>query len=644
MFKYNVIKLLKIKRANCVGDSKNIFFRYNSIIFPHQKCNFHMCTILHDTRQFKGLENQYMYQIVNKNFPLFPSSSTKFEKVKTLNEFEKVLSQNYKLNSGHNATDILKVFKCVEEYCLLYKITLSDTRFDDLVDGLMDHCENLNDDELLELLLCLTRYIKCDSYRDHNFHDVWSCLNDICCDRIKDRSMEYLMQLADAWYELDLGRIGEFIYNLIDHSTKKANKLTKDQVVKIFFFSNVIRRKSIAFEHEKAVEKYLPQLSVDELGVIALGYFKSMSKIKLTNIALAMIEAVKKNYSTINQITLTSIIKVIRFTKPTTLFVEYNNMLDSLVDQIDRLSPQCCLHIAIIGSSMLTLHKNTFEKATQKLINLMDDIEQVRLKDIERLINASTMVDYRPNITPDLYETIMTEIHKDQRKSELAIYPKILPCLLNYLSIMNIYSNHLMNRVLDQDFIKQTYGKGIGGIPRDIFLLDCSIEIECPDYEGNRLSPDLKYRVVKWITEDKPTYTPYASLTAYDKLYLDVEEHIKLVVGNKEFIRSDHVTPHFPRPDIILCKDKNSNKFIEPPGFQKYIFGDVKYPIKNSNLKWYALSVIGWNNTIRCTSLPVGMIVMKQRHLKKMGYDSKLVIWNQFMTLKKKPKYNILNL
>lgn len=97
---------------------------------------------------------------------------------------------------------------------------------------------------------------------------------------------------------------------MIDVLCKRSHQLTKDQVVKAFFFINVCRRKPVPFELEQVVNKYLKELSIDELGIIALGYFKSKSKIKFEHILLTMMVAIEKECSTVNQITLSSILKV----------------------------------------------------------------------------------------------------------------------------------------------------------------------------------------------------------------------------------------------------------------------------------------------------------------------------------------------
>lgn len=80
--------------------------------------------------------------------------------------------------------------------------------------------------------------------------------------------------------------------------------------MKVFFCFNVCRSRAVDFEYEYALEKCVHQMNVDELAVVAMGYFKTKTKIKLDPIMKAMIKAVIQNSESIHEITLTSILKV----------------------------------------------------------------------------------------------------------------------------------------------------------------------------------------------------------------------------------------------------------------------------------------------------------------------------------------------
>jgi len=310
-------------------------------------------------------------------------------------------------------------------------------------------------------------------------------------------------------------------------------------------------------------------------------------------------------------------------------------MLDRLNPEMDRLSDLCCLHMALLFTTLQTYHTNTLRKCSEKI---MKNITNVRLKDMERLLNVLTMFDFNPNIKPDIFMTVYEEIHKDKRIAEINQYPRCLPCTLNYLSLQGIYSYKLINRVLDLEFITINYGKHAKMLPRELFSLDACIDIECPDYKGNRLPPNLKYKGAKWLTDFAPSYSQYKKLTASDQFFLDTVDTVKKIIGSEELMYIHHVLPHFTRADILLCQDKTTKKYVKPPCFERYVLGDIMIPFNDGSLKWHALVVVGWNNTIRQTSLLLGHSLMKERQLRKIGYNPVMIIWNEFIKLSPEEK------
>ncbi|KAJ8985184.1 hypothetical protein NQ317_018213 [Molorchus minor] len=228
------------------------------------------------------------------------------------------------------------------------------------------------------------------------------------------------------------------------------------------------------------------------------------------------------------------------------------------------------------------------------------------------------MFDFDPKTEPDIYKAAFDELHRTDRQAEYIKYPRCLPCALYYLSMRNIYSYKLMDKVLDIEFIKEIFGK------------DVSIDVECPDYKGKRLPLELRHKAAKWLTDFAPEHEQPKKITAADKLFLDTVDTIKEIVKDEKLISSKHSSQF---SDIILCKDKETGKFIQPRGFENYILGDVMFPLNDGSLQWLAVVILGWNNTFRESSLPLGNIIMKERQLKKIGYTPVFVIWYEFMSL-----------
>ncbi|XP_060533693.1 FAST kinase domain-containing protein 5, mitochondrial isoform X2 [Cylas formicarius] len=528
-------------------------------------------------------ENDFMFSIVRRPWVEVLTDSN--DRVNNEEEFSKLLDRDWR---SSNASDIVSAFKRAKQFCFNNNVPISDERFNKLVDGLMDHCDKLKYEDIIDLMQCLSEYPPCESYKSRNMHDVFSCLDDVCCWKMQNWSMDQLLTVADLWYKFNLAKIGDFIYLLLNRKASKAHHLTKDQLVRVFFFFNVCRKKSVDFNYECAVENKIKEMNIDEMAVVAIGYFKTRSKFRSLSIMQTMIEEVLTNSKSVHEISLTAILKILRYSSSYKMATQICKLVNTLYHEIDRLSDMACLHLMLLAASFQMFHEKMIQKGAAKLGR---NIDKIRSKDIERLLYVLTMFDYKPNIEPDIFKAAYEEILSDKRLWEVVKYPRIFLTSLYHLSIRDVYSYHWMNKIFDEEYIKENFGKGAKNVPRLLYCLDVSARIDCPDYKGKRLSPNLAYKAAKWNTCYTPTH------------------------------------------DIILCKDKLTDNFVEPVGFQRYIFGDVMIPHHDDNLKWYAIVVIGPDHVVRDTSMPLAAFTKKLKQLQKIGYNPVPVTWREFMPL-----------
>nr|CAI5843552.1 unnamed protein product [Callosobruchus analis] len=262
-------------------------------------------TSINQNRLYPFNENAFAYNIISKD--LLPKIEIPPTGVGTLKEFECILNKNYRKAT---ASEIVKAFKGVKKYCIDNGITIEDLRFDKMVDGLMDHCEKLTYVELVELLEYLSELPLACGHDAHNFHDIWSCLDDICCWQMVEWSVDQSFTIANLWYKLNLARLCDYIFLLLERLSKKADKLNKHQLTNIMFYFNVCRKRSVDFEYEFALSKKVNEMNIDELAVVAMGYFKTKTKIKIPAIMEAMVGSVCESTKSIDDIPLSAVMKV----------------------------------------------------------------------------------------------------------------------------------------------------------------------------------------------------------------------------------------------------------------------------------------------------------------------------------------------
>lgn len=167
--------------------------------------SLHTTPVLPD-KLFRDAENMYAFDVlqtipvVNSTTAYTPKSLNKT--VTATEDFNRLLDRDFR---SATVADIVQTFKDALHYCVSNNINISDHRFDKLVDGLVDHIEHLTDDDLYELLNILSEYPLCPNYSSHNFHDVWSALDDVCLARISEWSTDDMFRFAELWYKLQLG-------------------------------------------------------------------------------------------------------------------------------------------------------------------------------------------------------------------------------------------------------------------------------------------------------------------------------------------------------------------------------------------------------------------------------------------------------
>lgn len=90
----------------------------------------------------------------------------------------------------------------------------------------------------------------------------------------------------------------------------------------------------------------------------------------------------------------------------------------------------------------------------------MEEVEVIRIKDIERMLLVCSMFDYNPKVKQgDLIEMFVTQLYNPKRAAEKAKYPKCMPSALLFLSMKDIYLDDLSSHLLNTDFINAVYGK-----------------------------------------------------------------------------------------------------------------------------------------------------------------------------------------
>lgn len=124
------------------------------------------------------------------------------------------------------------------------------------------------------------------------------------------------MQISITRYQLHLLRATKFMWHCVRKLTQKPKKLTSSNLVQCMFYVNACRKMNPAislFELEFLIERCLDDLSSDELAIVAMGFFKTQTKIRNPKICIRMMKIAADEANTISDITLAALVKAIRY-------------------------------------------------------------------------------------------------------------------------------------------------------------------------------------------------------------------------------------------------------------------------------------------------------------------------------------------
>lgn len=410
-------------------------------------------------KEFRETENEYAHKVLETN----PVYSATLASKDYLGEVEMISDDDFKIIiakdwSNESAESAFVNFKKISLYASKKQHSITGEIFDGLVKTLVEKCSQLSDDELIGILACLRKWCTAEKASSRNYTELWKAVDKQCSLRMEKWDRNKLLFVADHWYLLYLGRLSEFMWHCTVRLSRRPEKLTASQLVQCMFYIN-IRRKFPShisvYDFEYSLQNCLDQLTLDDLGILAMGFFKSEKPIRSQTLLSDLLRRIINSVDTIHEITLAALMKVIRYSLQPThadmLFV----LIGKLMPHIDRVSQMCCTHIALVGTNIHTYHEGTMNKIVQRFVN---EITLARLKDLERLAFALSLYNYEHKMEPSIYKLIGEELCKSERTLEIQQYPKCLPCCLHYLSLQKVFLTEEISRVLDKSFICDVYG------------------------------------------------------------------------------------------------------------------------------------------------------------------------------------------
>ncbi|XP_061393204.1 FAST kinase domain-containing protein 5, mitochondrial-like [Musca vetustissima] len=566
------------------------------------------------------------YQIFATDVRLHPDS-----KSIELQEIVKCLPENA------STSEVFAQFQRVCEYCHNTNSLISNNAFTAFVQQFCDRIHLLSDEELRGSLKALTLLPQEENVRVQNFVELWNILDIECCRRIEKWSTDELLLVCDAWYSLNLARICEYVWEALRKLGRKVIKMQPSQLVQTMFFCNIMRRTVFdMFDFEVNLAKCAKDMTLGELGVMSMGFFKTQTPIRNPELINYIYERLMQELDTVDEITFVAILKALRYSSKLPQVDIMMKLLDKIsAEKFDDMNLLTSLHVALLGCELQCCHEEIVEKILNKFHNEMSN---TRLKDLERISLAVALFNIKtPNKIEDLLCQKILESLKG-RIDEIMKHPKCFTNCLHYLTLRGFYDKEMLSVALDRRFLKHAVGSSLA-ISREIFNLDTFVKVNLANdnYEGNQLADKYRKTMGKMLTHYIPDNNPKYKLNATDRILLQMKE---ITAGFLPHCQLKHILPNYERADVVICYDRVKRKSLPlsptcPEDYngiiltREQLLGDKLH----EDIETVAFIIAGWNNVIRGKNRHTGLFDMKLKQLELLGHKSVVIYWHEWREL-----------
>lgn len=473
-------------------------------------------------------ENNHAYGIVQKSLYRYDNAFQKshdFQNVVVKYDNFDVLRlvNNESYVENLTLTEICHVFMIVTEMSKREErpvVSLEDPNVRILCIRVTKKIPEMKDDQMVNILKALTLWPPTPSTRTPNFKELWNSLDTQCVTRCQTWKNDQLLHVAHLWALLHLSRISLYNVSMIRKLCSHINELDISEVIQLLFFINLQREapsRLVMTSIEEKLLTHIDTLTVQELSVAALGFFKTKFKMNNQQLLISIMQKLRSNLEHLDEPSLAALLKLLRYSMVPDLLTHYRQVQQALIPRIATCQPQTVIHIILLNSANLVCHH---EALTQMIDRFIQDLKSLRLKDISRSLYCLSLFLPRHKMSQKYALQIAEELQSPNRQQEIVEYSVSFLSSVLYLAYMNIFPEKLINQCLTWDFIRilkgnnsQTKKKGqraafaqnMVSFPennymeplREAYVLDNSVGLECSDYVGARLSTTLKMTIFK---------------------------------------------------------------------------------------------------------------------------------------------------
>ncbi|XP_056409404.1 FAST kinase domain-containing protein 5, mitochondrial [Hyla sarda] len=359
-------------------------------------------------------------------------------------------------------------------------------------------------------------------------------------------STNELLLVADMWRCLSYS-VPKFLAIMYSYMHLRCMDLNLAQAIQLIYIIGEGRHapEELMEKLEAVVLRYLQAINLEEIGTICLGYFKTghgLSEYLMRKFGDRVVE----NINDISNYALVNILKMFRFTRVD--HMDFFKRVGQVArDRIPNMGIQGIMHMTLSFSSMHVLDEDLMNTVASVI---PDRVSYCRSKDIAKLLWSFGILTYNPPNADIFYSALINEIYKNLQ--EFKTFPEhFLTCLMA-LAFCQRFPLDLIEVALSEEFLIQSTKISMYELKKDLFTIAGSVEIECPEYTGKTISPELRQEVTEMLINfsNQDIYVKEEALEAASML--------EILLEGAEFVKHHMILPHTRSKDLEVHFDMNN--------------------------------------------------------------------------------------
>uniref|UniRef100_A0A5S6Q3Q4 RAP domain-containing protein n=1 Tax=Trichuris muris TaxID=70415 RepID=A0A5S6Q3Q4_TRIMR len=376
---------------------------------------------------------------------------------------------------------------------------------------------------------------------------------------------------------------------------------------------------------ETAVTNHLDKLSLDDLSLIAISFFKCKRPIRSLDIVKCMAERLcsQLSVSYVSDVSVAAILKQLRYVERGE-FWTYLRTIVQIFSQcsLDKFMLVNWVHLAYWCTKLCFFDEQFAAAVHGKCLNSYD---QLRAKDAAIMFHYFALFNY-PEVGTETSDTVDTLlVDKFRSKAILSScnrFPEALSTALRCAAMRNKYPMDLIEFAFSRQFLDLYLQRHRHYFPlSDIFFVDCSLAIDRPDFNGQRLNMADFFAVME--AHSNIGNLPSLEARRRSKYFRLCSSLIPTLCAEfncrQDDIHFDAVLPHFIAPDLMLSfsagKLRKGNVQL---AFKSYSFKELEVPATETRV----VVLLCQNNRCRLfTTTWLGHVEARKRQLLRLGYN-----------------------